>query len=178
MKIFRNVIIIIIGTFLILWGLSFLLSRSYTVERSILVDAPVDNVYDYVSNLKNWKYWNPWLTRDPDTNITYFLNHDGSKAQMQWKSTTTGNGEVHISLNKPEYRILYSLTAEGFETAIHGEFLFRIKNNKTQITWIDNGDLGPSPLSKYYIHVVENTIGSEFEKGLYNLKNIIEKQSL
>ena len=175
MKILRYTIIIVIGLVIILWGISFLLSRSYTVGRSIVIEAPVDNVFTFVSDLRKWKYWSPWLTPDPNMVIHYNDRIVGNKSRMSWRSKNIGEGNVVIEIKERNKRIAYSLFLEGFENKIHGEFLFDSVNGSTQIRWIDKGDLGPSPLSKYYILVIENTIGSDFEKGLKDLKKVMEK---
>jgi len=175
MKIFRNVIIIFIVIITILWGLSFLLSSKYTVERSIIIAAPVDSVFSYVSDLKKWKYWSPWLSVESDTSINYSFSTSGNKTRMKWKSLKSGDGEVSIITTVPNQRITYSLKVEGFETHQRGEFLFGNFNGSTRVKWIDKGDLGPSPMSKYYIVVIENMIGSDFDRGLHNLKRAVEK---
>jgi uncharacterized membrane protein len=175
MKIFRNVIVILMVIITILWGLSFLLSSKYTVERSIIIAAPVDSVFSYVSDLKKWRYWSPWLSRVSDASIKYSFYTSGNKSSMKWKSLQSGDGEVSILTTVPNQSITYSLKVEGFETHQRGEFLFDNLNGSTRVKWIDKGDLGPSPMSKYYIVVIENMIGSDFNRGLHDLKMTVEK---
>lgn len=176
MKIVKNIIIVLLVIVAILWGISFLLTQKFTIERVVLISAPSDSVFSYVSNLKQWKYWNPWLVQDPNVKCQYY-NDDGLNYRMRWKSKEIGNGEVTIIPYKSENRIAYSFAVEGFGNRIHGDFLFNGRDGSTYIKWIDHGDLGPSPLSKYYRIVVENTIGTYFDTGLQNLKSLLEKKS-
>ena len=38
---------------------------TYTVQRSILIEAPPSRVYDQIVDFHNWTRWSPWEGIDP-----------------------------------------------------------------------------------------------------------------
>ena len=56
MKILKNIFLV----FVALLVLAFLLPNKIKLERSLLVAAPADSVFNQVNNLQNWIVWNPW----------------------------------------------------------------------------------------------------------------------
>ena len=44
---------------------------TYTVERTAVVPAPPQRVFDLVSDFHLWRRWSPWEDLDPDLRRTY-----------------------------------------------------------------------------------------------------------
>ena len=45
------------------------------------------------------------------------------------------------------------------------------------MTWAMSGDMGKSLTSGYFALLMDTMVGNMFEKGLSNLKNVVEKGS-
>ena len=57
-----------------------------------------------------------------------------------------------------------------------GKWHFKpLDNNKTEVTWSMEADLGFNPISRYFGLFFDSMIGPDFEKGLNNLNNIVKK---
>jgi len=39
---------------------------TYTVERSVTVDAPQAKIYEHLADFHNWRAWSPWEDVDPE----------------------------------------------------------------------------------------------------------------
>ena len=65
-----NIILIILGSIgglvLLLLIIALFTKRSYTIERSIIVSKPNNEVFNYVRFLKNQDHFNKWVMMDPN----------------------------------------------------------------------------------------------------------------
>ncbi|MFT4644522.1 MAG: hypothetical protein ACI8ZX_000925 [Planctomycetota bacterium] len=66
-------ILIIILTVLIIAFIMFSLTRpkTYHLERSLVVNVPVNLIWEKVGCFKNWKKWFPWLEKGVTVRNTY-----------------------------------------------------------------------------------------------------------
>ncbi|MEM9700796.1 MAG: hypothetical protein AAF943_18665, partial [Pseudomonadota bacterium] len=55
----------------VLAGVGMLLPREVTVERWTQINAPAEEIYPLVANLKANEAWSPWAGLDPDATYTY-----------------------------------------------------------------------------------------------------------
>ena len=42
-----------------------------SVRKSIVIDAPLEKVYEFVRDFKPWPAWSPWLITDPECKVSY-----------------------------------------------------------------------------------------------------------
>ena len=47
--------------------------------------------------------------------------------------------------------------------------------NSTRLIWADAGDLGMNPMNRWFGLFLDKFIGTDFERGLANLKKLLEK---
>jgi hypothetical protein len=94
------ILLIIIGLFLVI---SLFLPSKVYVERSIVINAPVENVFEQVNTLKNWEKWSPWHEIDPNMGLKYEGPESGTGAQYSWTSEhkNVGNGRLVITNSAP-----------------------------------------------------------------------------
>lgn len=71
MKILKGVLIFIAIVALILIVVTILLPSKVEIERSKVIAAPQDVLFDQVNNLKKWTHWSPWHQLDPDMSVEY-----------------------------------------------------------------------------------------------------------
>ena len=50
----------------LLLGIGFMLPSSFSVERSLIIEAKPTAIYPWVANLKKWPRWDPWGKADKD----------------------------------------------------------------------------------------------------------------
>ncbi|MCI0482383.1 MAG: hypothetical protein L0213_12455, partial [Candidatus Dadabacteria bacterium] len=53
----------------------------------------------------------------------------------------------------------------------------RLSDGDTEVTWAMSGDMGKSLTSGYFALLMDTMVGNMFEKGLSNLKSVVEKGS-
>ena len=46
-------------------------SPDFRVERSRVISAPADVLFEQVNNHRKFNTWNPWLKMDPATKVSY-----------------------------------------------------------------------------------------------------------
>lgn len=158
-------------------GVGFILPSEFRVERSITIDAPAENIFARVGDLKEWKKWGIWFKRDPDMQITYSGPERGVGMKSVWISAAEGSGEMEVIALVPNQKLTYSLYFPEFDMSSTGEFTLTENNGKTTVVWADYGDVGSNPLNHYFAAMMDSMIGGDFEAGLDNLKTLVENQN-
>jgi uncharacterized protein YndB with AHSA1/START domain len=174
MKVIKNILLVVAGLLLLLLIVGFLLPSEFKVQRSIVINAPVSEVYKHVVNLRNWKAWGVWFKRDPTMLVAYSGAEGNVGMTSKWVSEQEGSGEMVIIALEPNRRFIYSLYFPEMDMGSTGEFIFKEKNGQTEVTWLDYGNLGGNPLNHYFSFFMDKMIGPDFETGLENLKTLAE----
>ena len=85
-------------------------SIPFTVEKSIEINKPVKQVFNFVADFANWSCWSPWLIQEPDCPIT----RQGEAASLghaqAWDGKQSGKGEIKISALQQDVHLNYDLT--------------------------------------------------------------------
>src|SRR3989304_6767300 len=90
MKIFKNVLTVLISILIIIVVVGLVLPKNVTIERPIAINSPVDSVFVQVSHFRNMSEWSPWKDYDPDMKVTY----EGTDGQVGAVYKWEGNGDV------------------------------------------------------------------------------------
>jgi len=174
MQLLLYIIVIITLVFIIL---VIAAPKAYTVSRSIIIDKPVGDVFQYLKSIKNQDNWSPW--RKKDLNMTQeFIGEDGKIGFIsKWK----GNKNV----GEGEQEILAIIENESIETQLRffkpwksksiGTLLVdKVEDNKTLVTWDFSGK-NPVPFNIFMLFFnMDKTVGKDFEEGLADLKRLLE----
>ncbi len=176
MGLLKNVFIGLVIVTVLFVGIGFFLPSEFRVERSITIDAPAAQVYPHVSDLKKWKGWGVWFKRDPLMQINYSGPEQAVGMKSSWKSETEGNGEMEVTELITDKKVTYSLYFPDFEMGSTGELSLSETGGKTQVTWVDYGDVGSNPVNHYFAMMMDGMIGPDFEAGLNNLKELVESE--
>ncbi|GAA0857286.1 SRPBCC family protein [Aliiglaciecola litoralis] len=163
---FIVVTLMIIGLFL---------PSKYSVERSIVINAPANEIYPQLVDLRKWRQWGVWFERDLQMSITYTGPDNEVGMKSSWKSDTEGDGEMTITALVPNKQVTYHLYFPAFEMGSTGELVLQEQASSTTVTWRDSGDVGNNPVNRYFALVMDSMIGPDFQQGLKNLKNLVEK---
>jgi len=174
MKYLKTAVIIILGMTTLLILASFLLPRQVHVERTIMVDAPANIIYNQVNTLKNWENWSPWHKLDPEMTLVYSGPASGVGSKYIWESKKVGSGALTITESHHHSFIATEMDFMEQGTAT-SNFRFEPLNGGTQVTWSMDTDMGLNPISKYMGLFMDRMVGADFEKGLANLKDFSEK---
>ena len=160
---------------LVIVGIGFFLPAAFLVQRSIVINAPADRLYDYIVEPREWTRWSVWTKRDPKMDITYAGPPFGQGARWSWKSATEGSGSMEFTRVEPNRRVEYSLVFADFGMRSTGEFRIEPGPGGTRVTWTNAGDVGTNPLKHYLAAAMDRLVGPDFQTGLENLKLLAEK---
>jgi hypothetical protein len=163
------------SVFILLGIVSVFLPSEVHIERSMVINAPAWLAYEQVNNLRNWEKWSPWQQADPEMKLQYKGPIAGDGAQYSWRSRrrAIGEGKLVIAEAKPNERIVTEMhfIQKGKGVATHS---FEATQEGTLVTWAVDTKLGSNPVNKYMGLFWGSLIGPDFERGLSNLKIVVE----
>jgi len=178
MKFIKIISFLILDLIVIALVVAYFMPANYKVERSIIINKPVYLVYEQTSNLKNWLKWNPWTKTEPNCINVVNGAEDQIGARWAWQGNSIGAGFMTITnleRNKfVEATLVYS-EPEQMESKIRWQF--EKVSNGTKVILINEGELS-YPFERFMKSKIENNKAPIFEKGLRNLKYIVEGKEI
>lgn len=155
--------------------LGLIAPKEMKTARSITINAPMEKVFSTVNDLSTWEKWSPWKEMDPESVITLGEKTVGEGASYTWKGDITGSGEMTIEDSKLNESILVNVAFDGMGSA-KAPFTFTRADQGVQVSWGFDAKM-PFPMNAMllFVDMAEQT-GKDFEKGLSNLKNLIEME--
>ena len=180
MKILKKILVSILALVAIILIIAFFVKKDYNVERSIVINRPKAEVFEYIKYLKNQSNYSKWALMDPKMKKTY-IGTDGAPGFISaWESENEnlGVGEQEIKKIKEGERIEFELRfLKPFEaTNMAYMSTIALSSNQTKTTWSFEGKMN-YPLNIMLLFMnFEKMIGDDLQVGLNNLKNILEKQ--
>jgi len=175
MKTLKRVLIGLVAVIVLVLGVGFALPQHVHVDRSIVINAPQAQLFDALNGFKRFNEFSPWAALDPNTQYSYGGPEKGVGAKMSWVSTDSkvGSGTNEIIESTPPNFIRTRL-AFGDQPA-EASFKFESANGGTRVTWGFDCDLGANPIAHYFGLMFDKWIGSDYEKGLAKLKQVMEQ---
>lgn len=157
------------------------LPEDFAVERSAVIDAPADQVFPHVNDLKKWDDWSPWAKKDPNSKTAYEGADAGEGAVFKWDGNDeVGKGQMTIVESRPPERIGIKLEFERpFPGSSDVGFDFEPEGDGTKVTWSLSGkqDFVERAIMLAMGMQMDAMIGKEYEIGLANLKKIVESEA-
>ena len=149
---------------------------SYTVSRSLVVNAPPDAVAPYLTDLRQWILWNPWDELEPSSTKVYSDPASGVGAWYTWSGEEVGAGRMEITSITPT-RVDYALTftAPMEDQAVVFMELAPEGDGQTRVTWSMQGQLNFMGRVMDTLMGMEGMIGPDFERGLHKLGEIVSR---
>lgn len=176
MKILKRIGIGLLAIVLLIVIIGLFMPSSTIVEKSIVVKAPVETVFDQVNTLTNWKKWSPWYKMDTTAIITYNNKPSGNGASYSWdsKNSDVGAGTMTLSDVKQNEHITENMVfkdrGEGKATM---DFATEAKGVK--ITWKMEMDHGWNPFMRIMGALfIKGMLGKQFDEGLQGIKDAAE----
>lgn len=175
MMVLLYVFIIIIVSLLIIM---FVAPQNYEVTRSLVINKPISEVFNYLRCIKNQDDWSPWKKKDPNMKQAYF----GIDGEVGFIAKWEGNKEVGMG----EQEILAIFENESIKSKLRfyrpwkleSDAYIRVESlteNKTNVTWGFTGK-NPMPFNVFMLFFnMDKTVGKDFEEGLVNLKQVLER---
>jgi uncharacterized protein YndB with AHSA1/START domain len=146
------------------------------VERRIAINAAPEVVFPFVNSPRQTEEWSPWLERDRNAALKYEGPDAGVGAKLIWRSDVpeVGAGTFTVTESKPNALVRVALTFEGHgdATAYHQ---LTSTTSGTIVVWGFDVTLSRNPVERYFGLFFDSMIGADYERGLANLKNVVER---
>lgn len=151
---------------------------SFRVERKVVIAASPEKIFPWLEDPKKTTEWSPWEKKDPDMKKTFSGPSRGVGAAYAWDGNNDiGAGRLELTEvaapKKVVMKLDFTRPMEGHHVA--GYEVAPVAGGSEVIWYIT----GPMPLVSKVMCVFMNMdkmIGAEFEKGLVDLKALVEKK--
>jgi uncharacterized protein YndB with AHSA1/START domain len=148
---------------------------TFYIERSTVIAAAPDRVFDQINDLQRMRGWNPYERKDPALKGQLAAISSGLGASYSWESDTMGTGRMTIVEVTPNRRVSLRLDfVKPFAGTFTSDYVLRRDRGDTQVVWAMHG-------SANFIHklmaatfILDPLIGKDLDSGLANLKTQVE----
>ncbi len=151
--------------------------KNYLISRSIEIHAPAQKIFPYLNNQAMSEKWSPWPEVDPHAKMVYSGIDEGVGAKASWESDGklgTGSATIVESLANKNIRIKLDYTKPMTMTQ-NAEYILESKGDSTVVTWQVHGENHFMSRLMCLFMNMDKLVGGMFEKGLNNLKSLVEK---
>lgn len=150
---------------------------TYTIERSAVVAAAPERVYDEIADFRNWTHWSPWEEVDPDLRRDYSGAESGTGAVYRWSGNRkAGQGRMEIiETRTPSYVGVDLRFEKPFKAQNDTSFTITPVGEGTRITWTMTGRKTLATKMMSMFKSMDSMVGPDFEKGLSRLKATVER---
>ncbi len=151
---------------------------TFSVTRKAAIAAPVADVFAQVNDLHKWDAWSPWAKLDPNAKNIHSGAPEGVGAVFSWSGNNkVGEGTMTITDSKPNELIRIKLEfRRPFAATNAVEFTFTPEGGKTLVTWSMSGRNNFMSKAMGLVMNCDDMIGKQYEKGLSQLANVVEKK--
>jgi hypothetical protein len=175
-------IIAVIVTILVLLIVIFIIAvwtrpSQFRIARAATIDAPAPAVHANINDFHRWQAWSPWAKLDPGAKNSYDGPASGTGAGFGWDGNgKVGAGHMTIVASAPNRITIRLDFTRPFTATNTAEFTIAAVGAQTQVTWAMSGH-APFMMKAMCLLFFDQDklIGTMFEQGLANLKDISEK---
>lgn len=172
-----TVLIIIAAIIVLPLIIALFIPKEYQIERSIIIDRPKHEVFDYVKYIKNQDAYSKWNMMDPNMKKE-FRGTDGTVGFVYgWNGNKqAGEGEQEITAITDGERITTEIRFKRpmqnvghiyMTTEAHSD-------NSTKLTW---GMMGKSPYPMNLMTaMLKGVLGKDIAISLNNLRQLLENK--
>lgn len=150
---------------------------TFMVRRTTLIAARPEQIFPLIDDLRAQSTWSPF-EKDPDMKRTYSGAPRGKGAVYEWDGNRqVGAGRIAITDSAPPSKVTLLLSMDRpFKAENAVEFTLDRDVAGTSVSWAMSGR---QPFMGKLMGIFMNCdkmVGREFERGLENLKKLVETQ--
>jgi hypothetical protein len=172
----KRILIATVAFVLLLFGIGFLLPSAWQVERSVVIRASAPSIFPYLNSLKQWREWTVWYQQHPDMKTEYSGPDAGVGATSRWNGED-GRGVMKIMQSEQNRLVAYTLLFNAGEFRTDGVLTLVPEGEGTRVVWGAAGEVGRSPVNRYFALILGRRIGADFDDSLTLLKQKLETKS-
>jgi hypothetical protein len=164
----------ILGIIAALLLIALISPATYLVEKSIVINKPVNEVYMKVADLKYYNKWNPWQQTDPTATANITGSADSIGHRYGWEGKKVGVGSLTLANRTTNQSIHFDLEfVKPWKSKADDDWTFTNENGNTKVVWRNSGGL-PFPVARIMGPMIKKNLNHQFEVGLSNLKKMCE----
>ena len=108
------------------------------INRSILIKAAPEKVFESLIDFRQWAVWSPWLILENRPTVEYA--EDG--LSYRWSGNRIGEGVMRISSKNPSREVTYDLAfVKPYKSKAKIVFNLVVEGQHTAVTWKMNSSL-------------------------------------
>lgn len=171
-RLFKGFFIVLAGLFIFITILSLFIPSEFMVTRAVVINAKSGKVFSEISNLQNWKHWQPVFISD-SANIKFVTDTAGVSNFCEWVSKGKMN-KIQIT-DKRDNALTATLSTEGENDVLNRMRVFPLADSsQVQAEWNVLIKLKWYPWEKFYGVFIEKITGQGYEDALNSLKAYAE----
>lgn len=165
----------LLGLFAFITLLSLFIPSKLMITKSVVINNTSKKVYTQISNLQNWKNWQPVFVSD-SAKIKFNDIIPGVSNSCQWISADKLN-KIEIT-SATQNLIQVSQQREGESPTLNSIKVIPLTDSmQTQVDWNILIKLKWYPWEKFYGLFAEKLTGQGYEDALNSLKQYVEKEN-
>lgn len=151
----------------------------FRIVRNTTISAPAPAVFAQVNDFHHWEAWSPWAKLDPSAKATFEGPSTGIGAIFRWAGNKeVGEGSMTITESRPSDLVRIKLEfLKPFAATNTAEFTFKPEGSQTVVTWNMFGTNNFLAKAVCLFMNMEKMVGGQFEKGLAQMKSVVEEAS-
>ncbi len=171
MSLLKKILLVLVGIAVLLLIVAAFLPKTFKAEASVVIHRPQQEVYDYVKYVKNQDHYGKWNLMDPEMKKSYEGSDGTVGFRYSWDSEKVGKGTQTIMRLTEGQEVLTELDFGFGDPASSHILVEAVSPSESKVTWGISGD-SPWPMN---IMSLFYDMSGDFEEGLTNLKNVLEK---
>ena len=175
----KKIGIAVVAVLVLLAGVIATRPAGYRVVRTATVNAPPAVAYAQVADFHNWAAWSPWGKLDPAMKTSFSGPAQGPGAAYAWTGNDkVGEGRMTVTAAQPNQQVEIKLEfLKPFAATSETAFTFVPRGAATEVTWAMDGHNNFMAKAASMVMDMDKMIGSDFDRGLANLKSVAEAQA-
>jgi uncharacterized protein YndB with AHSA1/START domain len=172
-----NIILLLVVLIVALLAFAATRPDSFSVQRSIRINAPAEAVWPLLTDFHRWPEWSPWEKLDPAMQRTHSGSANGVGAVYEWNGNNkVGAGRMEITQATAHTQVSMKLDfLRPFKSSNVAEYALTSQGGATNVTWVMSG---PATFITKLMGVfvsMDKMVGKDFEEGLAKMKTVAEK---
>lgn len=177
MTILLYIVLTIVGIIALFLIIALFAKKGYVIERSVIINKPKPEVFNYIKLLRNQDHYSKWVMKDPNMKKD-FRGTDGTEGFVYgWNSTdkNAGEGEMEIKKIVDGERVDAEIRFERPMKAVSKAVLAtKVEGEQTRATWSFESEM-KFPLNAMLVLMpLEKMLGKDMDESLALLKKNLE----
>jgi hypothetical protein len=172
-----TILYVVLAIIAIMLIIPLFISKDMNYEKSILINATINKVWENVGSLTAMDAWSPWNAKDPDMQRTLTGTDGTPGAKQSWVSTSKEVGEgsqTIIAVDMPNKLSTKLEFIKPFKSEADAFVTLDEAGTETRVTWGFESKMPyPMNIMKLFMNF-EKSMDKDFGAGLSRLKAISE----